>query len=253
MPIIFDPGPHTYTVHHKDGGTQDLVSISRLLKSVDPVDWEKKAAELDKKLKRQPGETAQLWGAKRDSGSDFHGIIQKIWTPPPPFEIVEEVFTEDGKKIAIDLKRLVPGKVYLELIVYDIFRLAGGTSDQVYVTPDCLYIKDWKTSDTIDVNADEGLLYPCHQLPACKFVKYSLQICLYGLMLEQVTGIPFSPEKSSILRVRPPSSAKPKKDWITCGEGQVIIHYKEIPIMDVREEAQALLNMRHRQITAPFG
>jgi hypothetical protein len=86
-----------------------------------------------------------------------------------------------------NLSSLKENCVYPELRLHNTKYKIAGTSDQVLVMPGKkIIIRDWKTNKEIKTsNKYDKLFYPVAHLDNCEYVKYSLQLSLYGYMLEQ--------------------------------------------------------------------
>jgi hypothetical protein len=102
------------------------------------------------------------------------------------------VFEYNQVKYKIDtdcdsLFNLKENCVYPELRLYNTKYKIAGTSDQVLVLPGKkVIIRDWKTNKEIKTtNKYDKFYHPISHLENCEYVKYSLQLSLYGYMLEQ--------------------------------------------------------------------
>lgn len=86
-----------------------------------------------------------------------------------------------------NLSNLKENCVYPELRLHNTKYKIAGTSDQVLVLPGKkIIIRDWKTNKEIKTsNKYDKFFYPVAHFDNCEYVKYSLQLSLYGYMLEQ--------------------------------------------------------------------
>lgn len=85
------------------------------------------------------------------------------------------------------LDKLLPNSVYPELRLFNTKYRIAGTSDQVIIKENKkIIIRDWKTNKEIKTsNKHDKFFYPIQHLENCEYVKYSLQLSMYGWMLEQ--------------------------------------------------------------------
>jgi hypothetical protein len=95
--------------------------------------------------------------------------------------------TYTTKSPIIDLHNLEPNSIYPELRLYNEEYRIAGTSDVVIVGENnTIIIEDFKTNIEIKTsNKYAKMFYPIQHLDDCQYVKYSLQLSLYGWMLEQ--------------------------------------------------------------------
>lgn len=165
----------------KAGGWENVLTFCRNIKNFpynDAIIQRKKYYIL---LWKEKGEEA------RQKGTEFHNAAES--------KLVEgKVHILDDKREAkVCVKTDIIGtpefkelSVFPELLIYnDKYRVAG-QADYVLKDGNTIHIKDYKTSKEIEKNAfmDETLLFPVNSLPNANFYTYSLQLSIYGYMLE---------------------------------------------------------------------
>jgi len=193
--LKFDETKHEYTY-----GPMNLLltSVTQLLnKYYQPFDSDFHAQRISKKEGKTKQEILGLWEEKKNVACDFgtkiHEYAEKfILKQPLPkadspreqayFNQVHEYFMDHHKL------SLVSTEIKLGLPAY---RLAG-TADLILKSEDGkVFLYDWKTSKEIvqDNRYKKYLLPPFNYLPDNNFIKYSLQLSMYKLLLGLVYGL----------------------------------------------------------------
>lgn len=165
----------------KAGGWQNAVVYAREIDTTFP--YRKEVIEAKKLILQSWDDTKNEALSK---GTAYHklkedSVKQKIVYTP---EMQEIPVVSDVDVLA--LQNFEDDGLYPELILYnDDWKLAG-QADWVMKQKNRVNIKDYKTSKEIKRSAfqDSKLLYPVDHLPNANFYIYSLQLSLYGLMLE---------------------------------------------------------------------
>lgn len=108
--------------------------------------------------------------------------------------------------LTVDNKKVDKVKALNELRFKVFNRGYAGTIDILIVDWEnkCFYIHDVKTDIAIrDKNKEfaKPMLSPCENLIDCELEVYSIQVFLYAIVVETMTGFKFVPEKSSIIHV----------------------------------------------------
>lgn len=188
--FIFNAEEHVYRYDNKRifGVTSFL---ERFIKQFDSDFWSKKKAE-------QAGITQEemlaQWDAKRDRSCDLghcvHDYIEKFYMEG------SELLTEDveaNERIVkfhtiyeSKLKSLTP--IGSEIRVFSKKWGIAGTLDQLYLYEGSVIIGDWKTNKEIKTDKSycfNKLLPPFQNYKDNELNKYSLQISLYRLLLEE--------------------------------------------------------------------
>lgn len=188
----FDEESHTYTYDGKQmfGVTSFL---HRFVKEFDEAYWlPKKAADLgitEQELKKQ-------WDDKRnrscDLGHNVHTYIETFYESKKPIlpKHDEEALERIAKFHSIyesKLKQLT--SVGSEIRVFSKRWNLAGTIDKLYLLKKAGIVGDWKTNKKIKTDDDytfnNYLLPPFNKLKENEINKYSLQISLYRLLLEE--------------------------------------------------------------------
>jgi hypothetical protein len=100
-----------------------------------------------------------------------------------------ERFYESYNMVRLDN---LPNGIYPEMILYNHDYQVAGTADKVQINFGNGIIKDYKSNEKLQfgyrnpyTNRTEMMKYPFDTLPDCSFSHYSIQLNLYGWMLEQ--------------------------------------------------------------------
>lgn len=250
--VKFFEKKHEYTIDNKPA----KLSVSGVLKYFEKgFDAANIAANVARKTGKTVSEVLDEWDFKKDyacyRGTEFHKFVENFL---------------DRKKISIDEKALMTFMVENEISTgqefvngyyeemakiicqflnfYEWWKqdhillkseyVMGDRDSQICGTLDNLsynkktkeiVIFDYKTNKEIKTkNAyGEKLLSPFQKYDNCELVKYSFQIWLYRLIIERNT--PFKVSDGTIV-------------WFNANED----NYKSIPILDVREDAELILN-----------
>ncbi len=193
--FIFNPGPHTYTL-----GGKPLTSATGYLHNfVKPFDsdyWSKKKADQEGITQE---EMLARWDAKRDRSCDVgtmtHDYIENFYEKynltrndeSAPND--EEVKHRINKFHKIYDERLVPlQSIASELRIFSRIWPICGTLDKLYLYENQILVGDWKTNEKIKTDKDfcfGYLLPPFNKYKDNELNKYSLQISLYQLILEE--------------------------------------------------------------------
>jgi len=189
--FVFDPEAHVYTYDGKIMyGTTSLLD-KRFIKQFDSDYWsKKKAAERGVDQSVVLGE----WDAKRDRSCDLghmvHDYIENFYELnstqlPPDEEAVERI----EKWHAIYESRLNQlESIGSEIRVFSKKWNIAGMIDKLYLFQNAIIIGDWKTNKQIKTDKDfafDKLLSPFDKYKANEINKYSLQLSIYALILEE--------------------------------------------------------------------
>lgn len=188
--FVFDEPSHTYRY---DGelmyGTTTF--LERFVKPFDSDYWSKKKAEQEGITQE---EMLAQWDAKRDRscvlGHKVHAYIEDfhekkttdLTDDPEANERIEKFHNIYESKLQIFEPIASEIKVFSK--VWNI----AGTIDQLYLYQGMVLIGDWKTNKKIKTDSDycfNKLLYPFEKFKENELNKYSLQISIYRLLLEE--------------------------------------------------------------------
>lgn len=192
--LKFNPKKHSYTLNKVK-----LKSVTQYLSKLkESVNWTEKAQNTAEKNGVTVASVLKEWEQKRNQGAEkgtnthayiedrlngFSGNIQNGWIPEMT---AWENFWNNEKKY------LTPMAVELRVGDKDIG--LGGTIDcLMYDNRTKKYhIYDWKTGVRFEVKNDWGrtLLPPLDNLDDCHYVNYSLQLCIYHLIMLKNTNLP---------------------------------------------------------------
>ncbi len=232
--VSLEPIKHQY--FDLDG--KEYASVSRVTKeySNDP-DWDAIAGKVAGrgKFAAYPTKEAvlKLWKDNANQAMDFgtawHNDIEnyiKLFKLPEDTARAEVI-----KEIASHYKDFY--RVESEATLYHPEYMVAGTSDKVLIPKKggkYFMIADYKTAlktggIDYDNKDDVYMLHPVDHLQSCKFVKYSLQLSIYAVMMERLTGL------------------KCKGMWITfIADGKPL---QRIYVNYLKNEALALLEHYH--------
>lgn len=188
--FVFDEPSHTYRY---DG---ELISgctsfLERFIKPFDSDFWSKKKADQEGITQE---EMLAQWDAKRDRSCDLghavHEYIEHFYEKNSTALTEDEEANERITKFhAIYESRLKPlHNIGSEIRVFSRKWKLAGTLDQLYYYKGAIIMGDWKTNKKIKTDKDfcfGKMLSPFQNLKDNELNKYSLQISLYRLMLEE--------------------------------------------------------------------
>jgi hypothetical protein len=99
-----------------------------------------------------------------------------------------KILNKDYKDVVRQLKKMkIPGELYSEVGLHSPTYSIAGTCDLISLDGDATTSYDFKTNKAFTVKSKYGkyLLHPLEHLPECDLVTYSLQLCIYNLMLKE--------------------------------------------------------------------
>lgn len=198
--VTFDEASHTYK--NKDG--KILTSATQFLHLFsEPFD---KTGIIAYKCSQREGiskdEMQARWLAKNktacDLGHRVHARIETFLKTGVIEESEDRDIVEDFAKIKLS------GKIYSELRLTSPIHKLAGTCDVARLIKKTVTVDDLKTNATFTLKSKyyKKLLFPINHLSDCHINIYSLQILLYGKMIEE-HGYSFEP--GQILWVNPES------------------------------------------------
>lgn len=189
--MIFDASDHSYI--HDGVSYKSATSLLKLYQS--DKDWKQIAEAYAKKN----GETAEHWRDVWEQNRDRAAARGTLYHYNREQDLIRRgaiVCPEvDGKKHAIDLDNLEG--LYSELIIFDPYFKVAGTSDEVLVIDKKVWIRDYKTTDSV---SSTPKIFWVKEAGRAKMVKYKapwgslaetdtnaymLQLSIYGYMLER--------------------------------------------------------------------
>jgi hypothetical protein len=143
------------------------------------------------------------WDDRRESAASAGTLLHKLKEGATKSKVhITESLVEipHMERDLIGAPEFTENGVYTELLLYHDKCQIAGQADWVMKMGKKVSIKDYKTSKVIEKVAfqDECLLGPLSHLPNANFYTYSIQLSLYGWMLEQAG---FEVDKLSIEHV----------------------------------------------------
>jgi ATP-dependent exoDNAse (exonuclease V) beta subunit len=188
----FDPFKHKYTY---DGVV--LQSVTNLVGTFHkPFDTEGKSLKKAEELGISQDEVKKQWQATNDRANDIgtltHQWIEDYfnqkWSPLPTDPDLIHRINKFNKVFSKHLHKLEP--VQFEVRVFSKDWKLAGTIDALFIRDGKLYIVDWKTNRkfTDDIHKDgrwQKLLEPFGEFYKNHHNEYSIQLCLYALILKQ--------------------------------------------------------------------
>lgn len=196
--FIFEPVEHVYTYEGKviTGATTYL---KRFSEEFDSAYWSDKNAA---KEKCTPEELLARWDLKRDRactlGTMVHESIEQYWRDKD--DAVLQLDDADESMMAdaedrVALFREFAGRrmgamepVVLEQRLFNVGWGIAGTMDALFIVGGQLLVGDWKTNGKFKTNKDyafKKMFAPFAHLKDNEFNKYSIQLSLYRLMLQE--------------------------------------------------------------------
>jgi hypothetical protein len=249
--IKFFAKNHTYTI----GDEKAKISVSGAIKRYEkPFDTAKVAGFVAKKNGQTINEVLKEWDYKRDyschKGSEFHLFVENFLERKKITLDKEAFIAFLANSTSIYDEKLVTGyyndmamlinnfmnfydwwkqdRILLksEFVIGDKESGLCGTIDNLSYNKNTkkLEIFDYKTNKEIKLENPRGdtLLAPFTHLQSCELVKYSLQLWLYKLIIEK--NSPFEIDNCYII-------------WVAG-----LNNYQSIPILDLKSEAEIILN-----------
>lgn len=134
------------------------------------------------------------WKESSINGTDTHELIEKgIYSL---FECTDvEIISNDKANQAIKWLDWVQNtdkdiQLIPEAIIYSEEHKLAGTVDLIVLEKDKVTLVDWKTNKAIYTAGYKGkkALSPIDDLDDCNYIKYALQLSIYGYMLEKEYG-----------------------------------------------------------------
>lgn len=188
--FVFDEKEHIYRYDGKIiYGTTSF--LENFIKPFDSDYWSKKKAD-DAGITQE--EMLAQWDAKRDRSCDLghavHEYIENFYEQNSTKLTADEEANERIEKFHIIYEsRLKPlQNIGSEIRVFSKKWGIAGTLDQLYLYEGSIIIGDWKTNKQIKTDKDfcfNKLLAPFQNYKENELNKYSLQISLYRLLLEE--------------------------------------------------------------------
>lgn len=200
MPIVFDPGPHTYT--NTDTGELYTSVTTVLGKYKKPFDKlfhaERVARRKGVEVQVVLDEWEQIKNDACAKGTKHHEEMEDlINTKGLMRQYVKTGVLPDGleSQLAYSFMEHISKikdveQIQSELMVYNHEHKIAGTGDVFVDTNRGFFIKDFKTNKRFRYHSYYGdfLLRPLQHLMECEFNIYALQLSMYALFYEQITG-----------------------------------------------------------------
>lgn len=188
--IAFDPDSHTY----RNTETGEIyISVTTLIGKYKPkFDEHYHAERVAKREGCTKEEILQLWDKIRttatDKGTLIHNLIEDYIKTGNKPDKVPWLFTEFDRLISENVPYIK--KMHSEQLLYSHEYKVAGTSDIVIDSGKYFHIVDFKTNKGFSYLSkfNEYHLEPVSHLPVCEFNTYCLQLSMYGLMYEKISG-----------------------------------------------------------------
>jgi hypothetical protein len=197
--IVFDEGPHIYTVHGQLGYTSVTTWVHQHFSHFDADAVIQKMVERgtlnnpeNKYYGMTPKQIKKQWAdngkAASSSGTKMHYDIECYYNGQEnPNDSPEYAYF---KRFVADYPELKPYRTEW-MVYYEEIKISGSI-DMIFENPDgTLLIYDWKRCEEIPYEDNYGkvALTPCiSHLPDTKFWHYSLQLNIYKTILEHKYG-----------------------------------------------------------------
>ncbi len=188
----FDVESHTYRYKgEKMYGTTSF--LDRFVKKFDAEYWSKKKAE---KLGITQEAMLAEWDATRDRACDLghcvHDYIENFYEKNCTDRTEDEEANERIEKFhtIYEARLKALESVGSEIKVFSKKWNLAGTIDKIYLYQNSIVLGDWKTNKQIKTDKDfifgnAKLLYPFEKYKEHELNKYSLQLSIYALLLEE--------------------------------------------------------------------
>jgi hypothetical protein len=245
--IQFQADKHLYTKNN-----ENYLSVTSLLKKLDPTDWDLVKQKYATKHGLTIEEVTQKWATQADGGTKIHAHFENATINGGGNVIVHK--ESDGIKYGHDLSTLTEG-IYPELILYsDRYKIAG-QSDLVEIYEDKVFkIRDIKTDRVLSFESfkefdpvikrrvPKYFKEPISGLELCNYNKYCLQLSVYALMLEQFR-FKLSQEEDALQITHFTTERDEKGDHVLDANGlPIILKEDKYNLPYLKEEAKAVLN-----------
>lgn len=188
--FTFEPIEHKYTLNGKPL-TSATTYINNFIKKFDEDYWSKKKAD---EAGVDQSEILEKWKNKRDRACDIgsmtHDYIENFYEKnitdvPNDNDVILRV-----KKFhqIYDSKLKTLESIASELRIFSRIWPICGTLDKLYLYEGQILVGDWKTSETVKTDKDfcfNYMLYPFNKYKENEINKFSVQVSLYQLILEE--------------------------------------------------------------------
>ncbi len=182
--VALEPIKHVYT--HVNG--DEYISVSKVLNMLSEP-FENTFA-----YRNATEEKLAEWKAKGDDAREHGTAIHEALETYNQFKTCENPEWEEGLKSILEVYK--GWRSYDEVCLYDEQYRIAGTADKISAVGTgknvSVVISDFKTNKSkgITYNSEysKNLYPPFEHLSECNFIKYSLQLSLYGYMWENLTG-----------------------------------------------------------------
>jgi len=187
--IKFDSVRHQYTNIYTD---DNYISVTTLLnKFKKPFDVQKHAERVAKKENTTPEQIKEKWNTinlvSKDKGTYLHKVFEK-YNKDKIIEQGHEQFISSYKNLQI-IKET--DDLLIEELLYSHTHHIAGTADIIRKENKGKFsVFDLKTNKKINLASPYGeqLLQPVQHLSSCEYTIYCLQLSLYAMMYQEMTG-----------------------------------------------------------------
>lgn len=251
--ITFYNDGHKYVL--EDG--RPMLSVSSFVDSFkEKVDWDKKAANVAKKLTREGTPTTmedvkKMWENKRNISASVGTLLHSIEEERSlslgkeiicGVECIVRNIPRGDVKDSIAIHNLDDQSIYPELMIYDLDSMICGQSDKVIIADNYIHIYDYKTDKEISFKGYSSkwesakcYLPPISHLEECNGNSYSLKMSMYMYMLWKANKGRLRPGKIVIIH------KKLQRD-----ENDIPILIDGLPV--VKEEVEIELPYRKKEV-----
>lgn len=192
---------------------RELIGVSSFAKKFEvKKNWREITEKYARKHKMTVRQVEELWEMKRVKGTEAGTIVHKIKEQETlgsgtyRYEGVDfgiqECPYENNLKRSLDITQIENGRVYPELMIYDLELGICGQSDEVVIHNNTINILDFKTDKAIarrsrsaDWGEPEYFTEPIAHLENCAYNMYALKMSLYMYLLWKANKGRFKPGK----------------------------------------------------------
>lgn len=187
--VVFKEDTHQY--FNEEG--KEYKSVTTILhKYTTPFDKDKVAARVSEKTGRPVEEILKEWATVNrtacDFGTNIHLLMENYIKKRERVEGYDGLYDSFDEYLADDLKYATD--VLSEVKVWDDTARVAGTSDLIVEFKDEFMVGDFKTNKRLDFYSKfrDHMKYPVDHLTDCNYSVYSLQLSIYALMYERLSG-----------------------------------------------------------------
>jgi len=189
--IVFDEASHTYT---NSETKEKYISVTTLLGKYKPY-FDKEAHSLRVAQKEGVSQEyildmwQQITNIATTRGSSIHKVMENYVLDGRREDAFENLYNSYDYIVSKHIGKY--NEVYSEKLLWSHEYKVAGTADLLFIQKDGFVVGDFKTNKRFRYESQFNgwLMKPVDHLPECEYSIYSLQLSLYALMFEKMSGL----------------------------------------------------------------